>query len=33
MPKGILNKRYAGEFKQMAVETVMREKPSYCEAA
>ena len=33
MPKGIPNKRYTGEFKQMVVETMMREKLSYCEAA
>ena len=29
MPKGIPNKRYTGEFKQMVVETMMREKLSY----
>ena len=33
MPKGIPNKRYTGEFKQMVVETMMQEKLSYCEAA
>ena len=33
MPKGIPNKGYTGEFKQMVVETMMREKLSYCEAA
>lgn len=33
MPKGVPNKRYTGEFKQMVVETMMREKLSYCEAA
>ena len=33
MPKGVPNKRYTGEFKQMVVETMMREKISYCEAA
>ena len=33
MPKGIPNKRYTGEFMQMVVETMMREKLSYCEAA
>ena len=33
MPKGIPNKRYTGEFKQMVVETMMRDKISYCEAA
>ena len=33
MPKGIPNKRYTGEFKQMVVEPMMREKLSYCEAA
>ena len=27
MPKGIPNKRYTGEFKQMVVETMMRDKP------
>ena len=31
MPKGIPNKRYTGEFKQMVVETMMREKLSYIE--
>ena len=29
MPKGVPNKRYTGEFKQMVVETMMREKLSY----
>ena len=33
MPKGVPNKRYTPEFKQMVVETMMREKLSYCEAA
>lgn len=33
MPKGIPNKRYTGEFKQMVVETMMREKLNNCEAA
>lgn len=33
MPKGVPNKRYTGEFKQMVVETMMREKISYREAA
>ena len=33
MPKGIPNKRYSGEFKQLVVETMIREKLSYCEAA
>jgi len=33
MPKGVSNKRYTGEFKQMVVETMMREKLSYREAA
>lgn len=33
MPKGVSNKRYTGEFKQMVIETMMREKISYCEAA
>ena len=31
MPKGVPNKRYTGEFKQMVVETMMREKLSYFE--
>ena len=31
MPKGIPNKRYTGEFKQMVVETMIREKLSYVE--
>jgi len=29
MPKGIPNKRYTPEFKQMVVETMLREKLSY----
>ena len=33
MPKGVPNKRYTGEFKQMVVETMMQEKLSYREAA
>ena len=33
MPKGIPKKRYSGEFKQMVVEAMMREKLSYREAA
>lgn len=33
MPKGIPNKRYTGKFKQKVVETMMREKLSYIEAA
>ena len=31
MPKGITNKRYTGEFKQMVVETMQEEKLSYSE--
>lgn len=33
MPKGVPNKRYTGEFKQKVVETMHKEKLSYCEAA
>ena len=33
MPKGVSNKRYTGEFKQLVVETMMRDKLSYREAA
>ena len=33
MPKGVSNKRHTGEFKQMVVETMMRDKLSYREAA
>ena len=33
MPKGVPNKRYTGEFKQLVVETMMRDKLSYREAA
>ena len=33
MPKGRPNKRYTGEFKQMVVETMIREKLSYSEVA
>ena len=32
MPKGIPNKKYTGEFKQMVVETMRRERLSYNEA-
>ena len=30
MPKGIPNKRYTGEFKQMVVETMMQDVLDYC---
>ena len=30
MPKGITNKRYPPEFKVMVVETMRKEKLSYC---
>ena len=33
MPKGIPNKKYTGEFKQMVVETMQKEGLSYREAA
>ena len=33
MPKGVLNKRYTGEFKQMVAEAIIRDKMSYREAA
>ena len=33
MPKGKVNKRYTGEFKQQVVEAMMQEKLSYKEAA
>ena len=33
MPKGISNKKYTGEFKQMVVETMRKEHLSYREAA
>ena len=33
MPKGVANKRYTGEFKQMVVETMMKDKLSYRETA
>ena len=33
MSKGIPNKRHTGEFKQMVVETMMRDKLSYRKAA
>ena len=33
MAKGVSNKRYTPEFKQMVVETMMREKLSYRETA
>lgn len=32
MPKGVPNKRYTAEFKQMVVEAMQREKMSYKEA-
>ena len=32
MPKGVPNKKYTGEYKQMVVETLRREKLSYKEA-
>ena len=31
MPKGIPNKKYTGEFKQMVVETMQKEGMSYSE--
>ena len=31
MPKGVANKRYMPEFKKMVVETMRKEKLSYCE--
>ena len=33
MPKGIPNKRYTPEFKQLVVETMHKEKLSYCETS
>ena len=33
MPKGIPNKKYTGEFKQMVVEAIQKERLSYREAA
>ena len=33
MPKGVPNKRYTGEFKQMVAEAIIRDKMSYREAA
>ena len=33
MPKGVPNKRYTPEFKKMVVETMRKEKLSYCETA
>ena len=33
MPKGVPNKRYTPEFKALVVETMRKEKLSYCEAA
>ena len=33
MPRGVPNKRHTGEFKQMVVETMMRDKLSYREVA
>lgn len=33
MPKGIPNKKYTGEFKQMVVEIMRKENLSYCETA
>lgn len=33
MPKGIPNKNYTGEFKQMVIETIQKEHLSYGEAA
>ena len=32
MPKGVLEKRYTGEFKQMVVEAIRKEKLGYNEA-
>ena len=31
MPKGVPNKRYTAEFKKQVVETMQKEKLSYCE--
>ena len=33
MPKGVPNKRYTAEFKKLVVETMQKEKLSYCETA
>ena len=33
MPKGVPNKRYTPEFKKLVVETMQKEKLSYCETA
>ena len=33
MPKGVPNKRYTPEFKKQVIETMQREKLSYCETA
>ena len=33
MPKGVPNKRYTPEFKKQVVETMLKEKLSYCETA
>jgi Transposase. len=33
MPKGVPNKRYTAEFKQMVIETMYKEKLSYSETA
>lgn len=33
MPKGVPNKRYTAEFKQMVIETMVKEKLSYSETA
>ena len=33
MPKGVPNRRYAPEFKKLVVETMLKEKLSYCETA
>ena len=33
MPRGVPNKRYTGEFKQMVAEAVIKDKMSYREAA
>ena len=33
MPKGVPNKRYTAEFKKLVVETMLKEKLSYCETA
>ena len=33
MPRGVLNKRYTGEFKQMVAETIIKDNMCYREAA